>query len=583
MPDPTRRALLHQAGTALLGAGAFTLAGCTTKEARPPGSAAASSGAAQGRQGPVRLGSPPPVVSVGGTPAEQARAVSGALFAASRAAVVAVGQDPQALAAAASTAAALGIPCLVAGDGLETELRRLRVETVFTVPSPTAPSLGSVTVRPTPASAEELSLSTGSPAIAKSVPAATLDAAVAALSRDSDPAVFLTVTDAPAPESATSPPATTGSAASTPSSAAPREPIPGLPVRGLPAPPALALWPAASEGAPGGAGIAALATVRAAGVPLARATGADPRADHRVVTALREHPDASVLALGDAFGGPVVVGARLRTARSARELPGGGGLLPFPARRMVALYGHPATGALGMLGERSLERTIERAQQLAKTYAALSDVPVIPAFEIIATVATGSAGPDGTYSKKTALAELEPWVDAAEQAGIYVVLDLQPGREDFLTQAKIYEPLLRRPWVGLALDPEWRLGPNEVHLRQIGSVAASEINEVSAWLAGVVREHDLPPKVLTLHQFQQRMIRERATLDLSHDELQVLVHVDGSGHQGAKQETWSAIRQGLPAEVFLGWKNFVDEDFPMLTEEQTMRRVRPTPSFISYQ
>ena len=41
---------------------------------------------------------------------------------------------------------------------------------------------------------------------------------------------------------------------------------------------------------------------------------------------------------------------------------------------------------------------------------------------------------------------------------MYVVLDLQPGRTDFLTQAKRYEPLLALPHVGLALDPEWRLG-----------------------------------------------------------------------------------------------------------------------------
>ena len=40
---------------------------------------------------------------------------------------------------------------------------------------------------------------------------------------------------------------------------------------------------------------------------------------------------------------------------------------------------------------------------------------------------------------------------------MYVVLDLQPGRSNFLDQAKLYEPLLRLPHVGLALDPEWRL------------------------------------------------------------------------------------------------------------------------------
>ena len=44
-----------------------------------------------------------------------------------------------------------------------------------------------------------------------------------------------------------------------------------------------------------------------------------------------------------------------------------------------------------------------------------------------------------------------------------------------------------------------------------------------------------------------------------------------------------AAREGLPKGVFLGWKNFKDEDFPMLTVAQTMAQVKPTPNFVSYQ
>ena len=60
------------------------------------------------------------------------------------------------------------------------------------------------------------------------------------------------------------------------------------------------------------------------------------------------------------------------------------------------------------------------------------------------------------------------------------MLDLQPGRTDFLTQAKLYAELLKQPHVGLALDPEWRLKPDQVHLVQIGSVSAEEINQMGA-------------------------------------------------------------------------------------------------------
>ena len=178
---------------------------------------------------------------------------------------------------------------------------------------------------------------------------------------------------------------------------------------------------------------------------------------------------------------------------------------------------------------------------------------------------------------------LLPWVQAAERAGAYVVLDLQPGRHDFLTQAKAYEELLRRPWVGLALDPEWRLQPDQKPLRQIGSVGVDEVNRVGAWLAELVRRHDLPPKVLTLHQFRPSMVRGRERLDTSLDEVQWLVHADGQGGQNAKQGTWAALRRDLPEGVWLGWKNFEDEDSPMLTPAQTMAQVQPTPYFVSYQ
>ena len=323
--------------------------------------------------------------------------------------------------------------------------------------------------------------------------------------------------------------------------------------------------------------------------PLLHAVGATPltvavpdiRRSAEAREVLRSHPKAPLLAVGAGFGTETVFAQRVRTTAHAPELPGGG-FLPFPDRMMVALYGHPHTAALGMLGEQSAPESVARAKALADEYAALTDTLVVPAFELIATVASDVKG-DGSYSSRTRMSELLPWIEAAEEAGVYVVLDLQPGRSDFLTQAKAYEDLLTRPWVGLALDPEWRLKPDQVHLTQIGSVGIDEVNEVGAWLADLVRTHDLPPKVLTLHQFSLRMIRDRERLDTSLDEIQWLLHADGSGTQHAKQETWRALRHNLPEGVWLGWKNFEDEDHPMLTVEQTMEQVRPHPSFVSYQ
>ena len=202
--------------------------------------------------------------------------------------------------------------------------------------------------------------------------------------------------------------------------------------------------------------------------------------------------------------------------------------------------------------------------------------------EIIATVATAPPGPDGNYSFEAPISLLRPWVEKAAAAGVYVVLDLQPGRTDFLTQAKRYESLLKLPHVGLALDPEWRLKPGEKHLTQIGSVSAAEINSVYGWLADLTERNKLPQKLLVLHQFRLSMIGTDQPLQQGRDEVALLVHMDGQGPPGSKDTTWGAVVGAAPKGVAFGWKNFYDEDVPMLSPAQTMTK-RPTPAMISYQ
>jgi hypothetical protein len=330
------------------------------------------------------------------------------------------------------------------------------------------------------------------------------------------------------------------------------------------------------------AGLAAVATARASGARVVAVAGTDPRTDRDAVAALAGAPlPDRVVAFGGGFGPEDRLRRRLEVAATGVELPGGGQVV-FPGRRMVALYGHPGAPVLGVLGEQAADAAVARAQQLASGYEAHVAEPVVPAFEIITTVASSGAGPDGNYSSESEVADLRPWVDAAGRAGMYVVLDLQPGRTDFLTQAQRYEELLAEPHVGLALDPEWRLAPGQRHMAQIGSVGVDEVNAVATWLAGLTRERRLPQKLLLLHQFQLRMIGERGRLDTGHDELAVLVHADGFGTPGQKLETWRTLRSEPLAGAWWGWKNFIDEDRPTFTPEQTVA-VDPTPWFVSYQ
>jgi hypothetical protein len=534
------------------------LAGCTARDAGG-GSAPAPEPSAP---------TEPATVLAPVAPVPLAAAASAALYRTAPVVVLAADGDAGGQAAAASAAVALGAPMLLTpaagadpADATATtdELARLGPQAVLAVGqgarewAASAPQGGP---RVVPAGPETVTgLVTADDRPARTVDPATLTDAVGGLDRARPELLAVAAPSAPAPAAGGAPelPAT-----------APAEPVRGLVVLAR----------------SGNDQVAPVATARAAGLPVHVLRTPDPRADADLVTRLSQAPDEKVLALGGAFGSPEQLQQRLAVVRTGVQLPGGG-QLALSGRRMVALYGTPGTAALGSLGEQDLNGSIARVKDLAARYQAHSDVPVVPAFEIITTVAAGQAGADGDYSNEVEIGAIRPYVDAARAAGVYVVLDLQPGRTDFLTQARRYEELLVEPHVGLALDPEWRLTPTQVHRTQIGSVGVDEVNRVGDWLAGLARERALPQKVLLLHQFRTSMITGRERLDTSHDELAVMVHADGFGTQEMKRATWDTLRQNAPA-VFWGWKNFIDEDRPMLEPAQTLQ-VSDDIVFVSYQ
>lgn len=214
-------------------------------------------------------------------------------------------------------------------------------------------------------------------------------------------------------------------------------------------------------------------------------------------------------------------------ARTAPLLPHDR-VLVFDDTMLVAHYGSQKYPELGLLGEKPPAEAIDDIQARAKEYATIVDHDVEAAMELIVTVASGD--PNNTKaSQELRLTDQRAWVEPAGAAGVHVILDLQPGHVDFLTQAKIYERLLVLPHVSLALDPEWRLKPGQKHLEQIGSVDVEEVNAVADWLADLVRRKNLPQKALVIHQFTDSMIRHREKLNVSHDELAVVIHADGHG------------------------------------------------------
>lgn len=550
------------------GAGMLVLSGCTSEDSPPPAPESVE----------TRTSSPaaPLTVVADGTDVASSIQASSQLFEESAVVIVAPAGNPDVQEIAARASVGIGVPLLVAepapkgkdktstpepsasNPALSKELKRLGATTIVAV--------GDVTGLPGKGKDGD------GPAIVRVGPkAAGLGKALGMKLGGAEPADALTL---PAKVAAMTPgtPARKEAASDNPDDAVPAVD------RDQPLDDTIALSVDAPEQIP------AIATARAAGVPvhLLPATAVNPQTSPAVIEALRASGAVKTLAFGAPFQAEPALDWKIRSAKAGVQLPGGGQLI-FGQRQYVALYGVPGTGVLGVLGEQNSTAAVQRARDMAAVYQPLTDKTVVPMFEMMATVAAAQAGPDGNYSNEIPIEELRPWIEEATAAGLYVVIDLQPGRTDFLTQAKLYQPLLEMPHVGLALDPEWRLGPNQRHLVQIGSVTAAEINGVTQWLADLVNEKALPQKMLVLHQFQLRMIQDRAAIDMSRPEIAMIIHADGQGSQPAKQDTWNALREGAPAGMAWGWKNFYDEDLPVLTPQQTMTQVFPVPDLVTYQ
>ena len=205
--------------------------------------------------------------------------------------------------------------------------------------------------------------------------------------------------------------------------------------------------------------------------------------------------------------------------------------------------------------------------------------PVQEVYELIVSIADRHPGRGGDYSHDIPRREVQKYIEAAHRNDALLLLDIQPGRSDFLTVAKRWAWALKDPYVGLALDPEWRMGKHGVPGTRIGSVDAGEVNRVSAWLRDLIVRNELPQKLFVLHQFRTDMIRRIGAIEPRRG-LVMVQHVDGFGTPGQKLDTFHAVAR--PGQFLMGFKLFYDEDIHRMTAAE-VHRIRPKVRFVSFQ
>jgi hypothetical protein len=260
------------------------------------------------------------------------------------------------------------------------------------------------------------------------------------------------------------------------------------------------------------------------------------------------------------------------------QLPGGGRTI-LPGRRVVAFYGNPRDRELGELGIGTPLQAARRLVRQARPYARPSR-PVLPALELISTVATAAPGPDGLYRDHASDAMIRRYLRAARRIGGVLVLDIQPGRESFGPEVERLARWLREPDVGLALDAEWHVGPGDVPGRVIGNVDAEVVNATAAYLSNIVRDNDLPQKLLLVHRFTFDMISRDDRLR-PYPGVASVVNVDGFGSQVVKVAKYRAFQARTP-RLRRGFKLFYKEDLDLMRPAEVLR-MRPRPDVVVYE
>lgn len=318
-----------------------------------------------------------------------------------------------------------------------------------------------------------------------------------------------------------------------------------------------------------------------------------------------------------------------------KELPQGGTTI-FPDYRLVGFCGQPNAKGQGPLHS-NLDQVMERLDGVIAEYNAAADadlkrrqefnqlieptgdsspaatansatspptprstakaaqktaVPVppqatktLPIVELIITTVHGVPGADGMFRSRGSDETVQRYLELTRRNKGLLLLNIQPGRADFIDEVKHLEKWLKEPDVGLALDPEWAVDPGQIPGKVFGNTNADEINEVSKFVSDIVQDNTLPEKVIVFHQLHANIVKNQDQVQ-EYPGIVTIKSVDGIGSPGQKVATYNRLVKDLPDSVHTGFKLFYEEDVKtgkVLMTPQEVLALDPQPKYVMYE
>jgi len=172
----------------------------------------------------------------------------------------------------------------------------------------------------------------------------------------------------------------------------------------------------------------------------------------------------------------------------------------------------------------------------------------------------------------------------AKEINALVFIDVQVGLSTLQEEIPQFEQYLKMPNVHLGVDPEFSMKGGQAPGKAIGSLDAADINFTSNYLAELVKANNIPPKILVVHRFTQRMVTNYKQIK-TQPAVQIVMDMDGWGYPGKKMTTYQEFIAKEPVQ-FTGFKLFYKNDLRdksrLMTPQEVLKQ-KPQPIYIQYQ
>jgi hypothetical protein len=267
------------------------------------------------------------------------------------------------------------------------------------------------------------------------------------------------------------------------------------------------------------------------------------------------------------------------------EYPLPGALLPF--NRVIAFYGNLYSKGMGILGAIPGEEMLDSlAREVRRWEEADSLNAVIPALHYIAVTAQTEPGKGNKYRLRMPYHQIDKVIELAQRMNAIVFLDIQLGHSTLAEEIPLLRNYLLLPNVHLGIDPEYAMQGDDVPCVRIGTISEADINYATAYLAQLVNENKLPPKILVVHRFTKGMVTGTEEV-IIRPEVQIVMHMDGFGGKGKKISSYQLAIVSEPVQ-FAGFKLFYKNDRmepkrPFIMSREEILALNPVPLYIQYQ